>query len=83
MSTGDIRLSILESEARCRVPDPGLRGESSVESPNPDYLKIHVAFAKVLYLSEVTEYVRNVEKDAGDKGTALKWGNGFRVQLLV
>ncbi|KAI9455254.1 hypothetical protein BJY52DRAFT_1387270 [Lactarius psammicola] len=31
--------------------------ESSVEPPNPDYLKIHAAFAKVLHLCGAAEYM--------------------------
>jgi hypothetical protein len=43
--------------------------ESSVEPPNPDYLKVHAAFAKVLNLCGAAEYVESVERDAEMEGT--------------
>jgi len=43
--------------------------ESSVEPPNPDYLKVHAAFAKVLHLCGAAEYIESVERDAEMKGT--------------
>jgi hypothetical protein len=38
--------------------------ESSVEPPNPDYLKVHAAFAKVLNLCGAVEYIQRVEMHA-------------------
>jgi hypothetical protein len=43
--------------------------ESSVEPPNPDYLKFHAALAKVLHLCGVAEYIERVERDAELEGT--------------
>ena len=43
--------------------------ESFVEPPNPEYLKVHAAFAKVLHLCGATEYIENVERDAEMEGT--------------
>jgi hypothetical protein len=43
--------------------------ESSVEPPNPDYLKVHAAFAKVLNLSGAADYIKSVESDAEMEGT--------------
>ena len=45
------------------------REESSVEPPNPDYLKVHAAFAKVLHLCGAADYVEKVERDAEMEGT--------------
>ncbi|KAH8977168.1 hypothetical protein EDB86DRAFT_3169705 [Lactarius hatsudake] len=42
---------------------------SSVEPPNPNCLKIHAAFAKVLHLCGVAEYIESVEMDAETEGT--------------
>ncbi len=42
--------------------------ESSVEPPNLDYLKVHAAFAKVLNLSGVLEYMEGIEMDAEEEG---------------
>ncbi|KAH9020419.1 hypothetical protein EDB84DRAFT_567649 [Lactarius hengduanensis] len=42
---------------------------SSVEPPNPNCLKIHAAFAKVLHLCGVAEYIESVERDAETEGT--------------
>jgi hypothetical protein len=43
--------------------------ESSIEPPNPEYLKVHAAFAKVLHLSGAAEYIESVERDAEMEGT--------------
>ncbi len=43
--------------------------ESSVEPPNPDYLRVHAAFAKVLHLSGAAKYMESVERDAEMEGT--------------
>jgi len=43
--------------------------ESSVEPPNPDYLRVHAAFAKVLHLCGAAEYMESVERDAEMEGT--------------
>ena len=43
--------------------------ESTVEPPNPAYLKVHAAFAKVLHLSGAAEYIEKVERDAEMEGT--------------
>jgi hypothetical protein len=37
------------------------REESSVEPPNPEYLNVHAAFAKVLHLCGAAEYMDSVE----------------------
>ncbi len=44
------------------------REESSVEPPNPDYLKVLAAFAKVLHLCGAAESMENVETDAEMEG---------------
>ena len=43
--------------------------ESSVEPPNPEYLKVHAAFAKVLHLCGAAEYMDSVERNAEMEGT--------------
>ena len=48
MSTEGICLSILESEVDVEFRT---QEESSVEPPNPNYLRVHVTFDKVQYLS--------------------------------
>ena len=45
------------------------REESSIEPPNPQYLKVHAAFAKVLHISGAAEYVESIERDAEMEGT--------------
>ncbi|KAH9012724.1 hypothetical protein EDB85DRAFT_1900150 [Lactarius pseudohatsudake] len=45
------------------------REESSVEPPNPDYLKVHAAFAKVLHLCGVAQYMDSVDFEAEMEGT--------------
>ena len=45
------------------------REESPVEPPNPDYLKVHAALAKVLHLCGAAEYIERVERDAEMEGT--------------
>ena len=41
----------------------------SVEPPNPYYLKVHAAFAKVLNLCGAAEYMESVEMDVEMEGT--------------
>ncbi|KAH9059036.1 hypothetical protein EDB87DRAFT_836873 [Lactarius vividus] len=43
--------------------------ESSIEPPNPEYLKVHAAFANVLHLCGAAEYIDSVERDAEMEGT--------------
>jgi hypothetical protein len=43
--------------------------ESNVEPPNPAYLKVHAAFAKVLHLSGAAQYIESVERNAEMEGT--------------
>jgi hypothetical protein len=43
--------------------------KSSVEPPNPEYLRVHAALAKVLNLSGAAEYIERVERDAEMEGT--------------
>ena len=43
--------------------------EPSVEPPNPDYLKVHAAFAKVLHLCGAAEYIQKVDRDTRMEGT--------------
>ena len=43
--------------------------ESFVEPPNPDYLKVHAAFCKVLHLCGAADYVESVKMDADIEGT--------------
>jgi len=45
------------------------REETSVEPPNPEYLKVHAAFAKVLHLCGAADYIESVERDAEIRGT--------------
>jgi hypothetical protein len=40
-----------------------------IEPPNPEYLKVHAAFAKVLHLCGAAEYIESVERDAEMEGT--------------
>ncbi len=48
--------------------------ESSVEPPNPDYLKVHAAFAKVMNLCGAAQYIESVESDAEMEGTLRQNG---------
>ena len=43
--------------------------QSSIEPPNPDYLKVHAAFAKVLNLCGAVMYGFRVEDEAEMDGT--------------
>ena len=45
------------SQGRPPVP---LSREEPVDPPNPDYIRVHAAFSKVLYLSEVSDYMHRV-----------------------
>ena len=39
--------------------------QSGIDPPNPVFLRVHGAFAKVMNLSGATEYLERVEMDAG------------------
>ena len=45
------------------------REESSIEPPNPEYLKVHASLARVLHICGASEYIESVEKDAEMEGT--------------
>jgi hypothetical protein len=66
MSRAGKRLSNGSHEADVEFPT---LEESSIEPPNPDYLKVHAAFAKVLHLCGAADYIESVERDAETKGT--------------
>jgi hypothetical protein len=36
---------------------------AGIEPPNPEFLKIHAAFAKVLHISGVAEFMNRLQKD--------------------
>jgi hypothetical protein len=65
MSRQHRRLSngLKEADVEFRTEEP------SVEPPNPDYLKVHAAFAKVLHLCGAADYMQKVEADAEMEGT--------------
>jgi len=50
------------------------REESSIEPPNPEYLKVHTAFANVLHLCGAAEYIERVERDAEMEWTLRRSG---------
>jgi hypothetical protein len=57
--------------------------ESSVGPPNPVYLKVHAAFAKVLNLCRAIDYVDGVEREAEMRGTLCPSGEmDFASKLL-
>ena len=56
--------------------------QSGVEPPNPDFLRVHAAFAKVLNLCGVAEYFESVERDVGRSG-ALRLDGGTNFALLL
>ncbi|KAH9020420.1 hypothetical protein EDB84DRAFT_567917 [Lactarius hengduanensis] len=47
---------------------------SSVEPPNPEYLKIHAAFAKVLHLCGAAEYIERLKGVPKRKGLCTRMG---------
>ncbi len=53
----DFCLSVPETEVDVEFRT---REESPVDPPNPDYLRVHVAIAKVLYLSEAADHMQSV-----------------------
>jgi hypothetical protein len=62
--------------------------EPSVEPPNPDYLKVHAAFAKVLHLCGAAEYIEKVDRDAEMEGTLrmngeTDFGSYLRSKLTI
>ncbi|KAN0133015.1 hypothetical protein V8E53_009188 [Lactarius tabidus] len=66
MSRSGTRLSNRSNEVDVEFPT---LEESTVEPPNPAYLKVHAAFAKVLHLSGAAQYIERVERDAEMEGT--------------
>ena len=83
MSRQHRRLSngLKEADVEFRTEEP------SVEPPNPDYLKVHAAFAKVLHLCGAADYMQKVEADAEMEGTLrmngeTDFGSYLRSQLI-
>ncbi len=57
--------------------------QAGVEPPNPDFLRVHAAFAKVLNLCGAAEYFESVERDAERNGTLrLDGGTDFGMLLM-
>jgi len=57
---------------------------SSIEPPNPDYIRVHAAFAKVFNLCGAAEYIKSVEACAEKEGTLrLNGETDFGSYLLV
>jgi len=57
--------------------------ESSVEPSNPDYLKVHAAFVKVLSHCWAVQYGYDVESEAEMDGTLCPYGEmDFASELL-
>ncbi|KAJ6504527.1 hypothetical protein DFH09DRAFT_1335162 [Mycena vulgaris] len=52
-------------------PDVEFRQVEGVEPPDPQFLRVHAAFAKVLNLCGAAEYVEIVERDA-ESATTLR-----------
>jgi len=44
------------------------REESSIDPPNPEYLRVHAAFAEVLRLSQTAYHAQNVMWHCGYEG---------------
>ncbi|KAJ3512886.1 hypothetical protein NLJ89_g3262 [Agrocybe chaxingu] len=57
--------------------------ESTVAPPNPEFLKIHAAFAKVLNLCGAAEYIESVERDAEIYGALCPNGETDLSSLLM
>jgi len=57
--------------------------QSGVEPPNPDFLRVHAAFAKVLNLCGAAEYFESVERDTERNATLrLDGGTDFGILLM-
>jgi len=56
--------------------------QSSVEPPNPDFLRVHAAFAKVLNLCGAAEYFESVERDA-ERNVTLRLDGGTDFGILL
>lgn len=59
--------------------------ESSIEPPNPDYLKVHAAFAKVLNLCGAVMYGYQVERVEFEEGTLreMDFASKFLSKLAI
>jgi hypothetical protein len=55
---------------------------SGVEPRNPEFLRVHAAFVKVLNLCSAAEYFESVERDVGRSG-ALRLDGGTYFALLL
>jgi len=57
---------------------------SGVEPPNPEFLRVHAAFAKVLNLCGAAEYLENIEREVETTGALrLDGGTDFSTLLMT
>ncbi|TFK41559.1 hypothetical protein BDQ12DRAFT_389414 [Crucibulum laeve] len=57
--------------------------ESGIDAPDPDLIRVHAAFAKVLHLCGAAEYVDSVERDAEVVGCLRQDGSTDLGVLLM
>ncbi|KIM40632.1 hypothetical protein M413DRAFT_28425 [Hebeloma cylindrosporum] len=57
--------------------------QSGVEPPNPEFLRAHASFARVLHLCGAAQYLRRVESDAEDCGLLREDGETDVAILLM
>jgi hypothetical protein len=60
MSRPRFRLSNGDTSADVEFPTKEVSG---IEPPNPDFLRVHAAFAKVLHISGAAEFMDRLETD--------------------
>lgn len=53
-----------------------------VEPPNPEFLRVHAVFVKVLNLCSAAGYFKSVEREVGRSG-ALRLDGGTDIALLL
>ena len=56
--------------------DVEFRSEAAcgIEPPDPQFLELHAAFAKVLHLSGAADYFEDIESEVEDSGTLCPGG---------
>jgi hypothetical protein len=57
--------------------------ESGVEPPNPEFLKIHASFVKVLNLSGAAEYYESLERDVEERNGPVRLDRDADFTLLT
>ena len=61
----------------------GQHNSDAVHPPDPELLRIHAAFARVLHMSGVGDYFDNLEEEAGEQDAVISADGRTDIGLLL